>query len=170
MAFLRIKFTIPDLSKIVLTPEQVVARAITAVDKVVDDAEQDWGAVVYTWTHKPKFHRVPASLKGGIVSGSVSSTDKNLIRLNNGTRTHKVGKRGQLMAFHPKRQNKTVPRSIGSGRGGPLVGTGARGKHGAKLVRRGPWTVKGIRPREFDVAIAAKHRRDLLDFGKQLRP
>jgi len=117
--------------------------------------------MVETWTHKPKFHRVPTGLEGGIVSGSVYSTDENLARLNNGTRTHKVGKRRQLMAFRPKYQRKTVPRSIGSGRGG---------SSGAKIVRRGPWTVKGIKPGLWDEAIAAKHRKDLLDFGEQLRP
>ena len=163
MAFLTIKFTVPDFSKIVLTPEQVVARAITAVDKVVDDAEQDWNNVAQTWEHKPTYQRTPTALKGGVVSGSVYSTNKNLIRLNNGTPAHLFG-HGKLMSFHPKYKPKTTPGMIRSFPGGK-----PRGKKG-RIVRRGPFKSKGIKARKFDMAIAAKHRRDLLDFGKQLRP
>jgi len=163
MAFLRIKFTVPDLSKIVLTPEQVIARAITVVDKVVDDAEQDWNNLVSTWDHKPKYHRTPTGLKGGIVSGSISSTDKNLIRLNNGTPPHLFG-HGKLMSFHPTYRRKTTPGMIASFPGGK-----PKGKKG-RIVRRGPFKSKGIKPGNWDRAIAAKHRKDLLDFGKQLRP
>ena len=163
MAFLTIKFTVPDLSKIVLTPEQVIDRAIAAVDKVVDDVEQDWNNVVQTWTHKPKYHRAPATLTGGIVSGSVSSTDKNLIRLNNGTPAHTFG-HGKLMSFHPKYTPKTTPGMIKSFPGGK-----PRGKKG-RIVRRGPFKSRGIKPRLFDIAIKREHERDLLDFSKQLRP
>ena len=163
MAFLRIKFTVPDFSKLVIAPDALIARAITAVDGVVDDVEQDWNNLVETWIHKPKYHRVPTGLKGGIVSGSVSSTDKNLIRLNNGTPPHLFG-HGKLMSFHTKYRPKTTPGMIASFPGGK-----PKGKKG-KIVRRGPFKSKGIKARKFDAMIAAKHRKDLLDFGKQLRP
>ena len=163
MAFLTIKFTVPDYPGVVLTPDEVIARAITAVDKVVDGAEQDWDNLVETWEHKPKYDRVPANLTGGVVSGSVSSTNKNLIRLNNGTPAHTFG-HGKLMSFHPKYTPKTTPGMIRSFPGGK-----PKGKKG-RIVRRGPFKSKGIRPRLFDIAIKRKHERDLNDFGKQLRP
>ena len=163
MAFLTIKFTVPDLSKLAITPEEVIARAIAAVDGVVDSAEQDWNNVVQTWTHKPTYQRTLTALKGGVVSGSVYSTNKNLIRLNNGTPAHLFG-HGKLMSFHPTYRAKTTPGMIKSFPGGK-----PRGKKG-RIVRRGPFKSKGIRPRLFDIAIKREHERDLLDFGKQLRP
>ena len=72
------------------------------------------------------------------------------------------------MAFHPKYQSKTVPGYIGSGRGGPLVGTGGRGAHGGKVVARGPWRVSGIKPRKFDEAVSWKAQRQLDTNAKRL--
>ena len=162
MAFLRIKFTVLDFTKLVIAPDVVIARAIAAVDEVVDNVEQDWHRVAETWEHKPRYQRASTKLTGGIVSGSIYSTDKNLIRLNNGTPPHLFG-HGKLMSFHPKYRAKTTPGMIVSFPGGK-----PKGKKG-KIVRRGPFKSKGIRARKFDAMIAAKHRKDLLDFGRQLR-
>jgi len=141
--------------------EQVVALGVATVNVVLDQVDQDYAATYRTFTHKPKFIKERAKLMSSVVIGAVYTEDENYARLNYGTPAHMVGQNRQLMAFHPRYQQKTVPGHIGSGRGGPLVGTGSRGAHGGKVIARGPWRVRGIVPREFQEVVSRKAQRQL---------
>jgi len=158
---LKAKITMPDFASLLPTREQMVALGIATVNVVLDQVEKDYAATYRTFTHKPKFVKERAKLTGSVIIGAVYTQDKNYARLNYGTSAHMVGQNRQLMAFHPKYQRKTVPGHIGSGRGGPLVGTGSRGAHGGKVIARGPWRVRGIVPREFQEAVSWKAQRQL---------
>jgi len=158
---LRAKITMPDFASVLPTREQVIALGIATVNVVVDQVEHDYAATYRTFTHKPKFVKEKAKLVGTVIIGSSYTQDENYARLNDGTKSHMVGRNRQLMAFYPRYQQKTVPGHIGSGRGGPLRGTGSRGAHGGKVVARGPWRVRGIVPRKFDEAVSWKAQRQL---------
>jgi len=158
---LKAKITAPDFKSLLPTKEQVIALGIATVNVIVDQVEKDYAATYRTFTHKPKFIKERAKLVSSVVIGAVYTDDENYARLNYGTSAHMVGRNRQLMAFHPRRQNKTVPGHIGSGRGGPLIGTGSRGAHGGKVVARGPWRVRGIVPREFQEVVSWKAQRQL---------
>ena len=165
---LKAKITMPDFTSLLPSREQVIALGIATVNVVLDQVEKDYAATYATFTHKPGFTKEKAKLISGVVTGVVYTGDINYARLNDGTERHQVGRSRQLMAFHPRRQNKTVPGHIGSGRGGPLVGTGTRGAHGGKVVARGPWWVGGITPRKFDEAVSWKAQRQLDINAKKL--
>lgn len=165
---LKARITMPDFTSALPTREQVIALGVATVNTVLDQVEKDYAATYRTFTHKPKFIKEKAKLVGSVVIGAEYTEDKNYARLNDGTRDHMVGRNRQLMAFHPKYQCKTVPGHIGSGRGGPLVGTGPRGAHGGKVVARGPWRVRGIASREFDEVISWKAQRQLDINAKKL--
>ena len=158
---LKARITMPDFASMLPTKEQVIALGTATVNVVLDQVEKDYAATYATFTHKPTFVKERAKLVGTVVIGAEWTVDENYARLNDGTRRHQVGRSRQLMAFHPRRQNKTVPGHIGSGRGGPLVGTGTRGAHGGKVVARGPWWVGGITPRKFDEVVSWKAQRQL---------
>jgi len=158
---LRAKITMPDFASLLPTQEQVITLGVATVNVIVDQVERDYAATYRTFTHKPKFTKERAKLVGSVVIGSSYTQDENYTRLNDGTRAHIVGQNRQLMAFHPRYQRKTVPGHIGSGRGGPLRGTGSRGAFGGKVIARGPWRVRGITPGKFDEVISWKAQRQL---------
>ena len=161
MSILRVTVTIPPLRDLVFSPAQLERGCLDAVNQVLDQADKDFALTYATFTTKPVFTKVPARNQAGVITGETFTTDENYRRLDQGTTAHNVGQSRQFMAFHPKRQNKTIPGYIGSQRGGPLVGTGPRGKHGAKLVRRGPWKVSGIEPRKFSETVSWRAMKNL---------
>jgi len=165
---LRAKITMPDFASLLPTREQVITLGVATVNVIVDQVERDYAATYRTFTHKPKFVKERAKLVGSVVIGAAWTENVNYARLDGGTSAHMVGQNRQLMAFHPRRQNKTVPGHIGSGRGGPLVGTGSRGAHGGKVMARGPWRVRGITPRKFQEAVSWKAQRQLDVNAKKL--
>ena len=165
---LKARITMPDFASLLPTREQVVALGVATVNVVLDQVEKDYAATYRTFTHKPKFVKEKAKLVGSVVIGAEYTEDENYTRLNDGTRAHIVGQNRQLMAFHPRYQRKTVPGHIGSGRGGPLVGTGPRGAHGRKVVARGPWRVSGIEPGRFQEVVSWKAQRQLNTNAKKL--
>jgi hypothetical protein len=165
---LKAKITMPDFASMLPTREQVIALGVATVNVVLDQVEKDYAATYATFTHKPVFVKEKAKLVGTVVIGAEWTVDENYARLNDGTRRHQVGLGRQLMAYHPRYQRKTVPGHIGSGRGGPLVGTGPRGAHGGKLIARGPWWVSGIEPGRFDEVISWKAQRQLDVAAKKL--
>lgn len=151
----------PDFQGLLPTREQIIALGIGTVNVILDQVEQDYTATCRTFTRKPKFVKQKAKLTGSIVIGAVYTENENYTRLNDGTKRHQVGLNRQLMAYYPRYQCKTVPGHIGSGKGGPLIGTGSRGAHGGKLIARGPWWVGGITPRKFDEVVSWKAQRQL---------
>ena len=158
---LKAKITMPDFASLLPTREQVIALGIATVNVVLDQVDKDYAATYRTFTHKPKFVKERARLVGSIVIGASYTEDENYARLNDGTVRHQVGLNRQLMAYYPRYQQKTVPGHIGSGRGGPLIGTGSRGAYGGKNIARGPWWVRGITPRKFDEVVSWKAQRQL---------
>lgn len=158
---LKAKITMPDFASLLPTREQVIALGVATANVVLDQVEQDYAATYRTFTHKPKFVKERAKLVSSVVVGTVYTEDENYARLNYGTRAHMVGRNRQLMAYFPRYQQKTVPGHIGSGKGGPLRGTGSRGSWGGKYVARGPWRVRGIVPREFQEVVSWKAQRQL---------
>jgi hypothetical protein len=161
MPILKVTVNIPSLENLVFSTAQLERGCLDTVNQVLDQADKDFAQTYSTFTTKPTFTKVPARNQSGVIRGEVFTTNENYRRLDQGTTKHDVGLRRQLMAFHPARQNKTIPGYVGSQRGGPLVGTGPRGKHGAKLVRRGPWEVGGIEPRKFSETVGWRAMKNL---------
>ena len=144
--------------------DKLIAAASTAVNVTLDAVEKDFQSSVQHFVHKPAFTKERAQLKGNAVVGQVFTNDENYYRLSKGTTAHDVGQSGQLMRFHgvSKRnykrmgkgvmvyQPKSIAGSISSRPGGNLTNYVA--------AARGPWHVKGIDPRNYDLLIAAKNQ------------
>ena len=161
---LEIKVTLPPMQSLVADIEKSI---IDAVNTTLDSVEKDFQSSVQHFTHKPTFTKERATVKGSEISGRVFTNDENYGHLNNGTSTHAVGA-GRLMRFNgfsrtlygtksaPKMQGvkvykpKSIPGQIASVPGFPIGGT-------QPIVRRGPWTVKGIDPRRYDLLIRDKN-------------
>ena len=141
----------------------------SVVNKVVDSFEADFKSSVqhFSENSKPTWRKQTATWKGKVVEGSFGTSNPNYVRLSEGTSAHSVGTSGGLMAFYGYDRKlytgkgmrtykpKTEPGRIASKPGFPLPGT-------QRIVRRGPWTVKGIEPRHYDELIV-EHNRPYAD-------
>lgn len=161
-----ITVTIPD--ELLNLSASLEKAAINAVNTTVRAVHADFESSVTHFVHKPAFHEELAKVQGDIVRGSVWTDDENYVRLSNGTTAHDVGA-GRLMRFlgygrtlygtkaNPKMKGvrvykpKSIPGQIRSVPGFPMPGT-------QPIVRRGPWNVRGIEPRNYDQLIADKNQ------------
>jgi len=153
-----VTFTVPD--NLYALSSQIEKAAIQAVNTTVDAVAVDFQSSVTHFVHKPTFNKERATIQGNAVVGSVWTNDENYIRLNNGTTAHQVGGAGQLMRFHGVRrrnyhkgimvyQPKSIAGSLPSRPGGDLTNYTA--------AARGPWMVRGIDARNYDLLIKQKN-------------
>ena len=109
----------------------------------------DFAATVKDWAGKPDFTK---NVKISFLKVSIEvGTENKIYRyVSKGTRDHWVPKEGvATMAFQPGYKPKTTPGVLSSQAGGAF---------GERIVRRGRWKVRGIKPRHFEKTIARKWR------------
>lgn len=163
---LRIEVKAPSMTSITAGIEKAM---LDAVNFTLDAVEKDFQSSLQHFVHKPTFTKERATIKPNEISGQVFTNDENYARLNNGTASHPVGA-GRLMRFlgydrtlygRSKATSKmkgvkvykpkSIPGQIASVPGFPMGGT-------TPIVRRGPWTVAGIDPRQYDLLIRDKNQ------------
>lgn len=119
---------------------------IAELEKVLRDegkkAVKEFKKTIDTWTHKVGFkydvtHANDSTMHAYPHSGAVDTWTM----LELGTPSHTVPKgRTGTMSFYPRYRKKSRPRQLKSFPGGPS---------GTKITRRGAWTIKGIKPRQW---------------------
>lgn len=133
--------------KLVSDPARM-ARAITnALNAQALAIKVDFEVTTQTWADQPGFRIDDA----GPYARIIGTDDANYARLNEGTAPHTIAPRsGRVLVFRTPFQAKTVPNSISSG-------PGRRGD--TTVIRSGVVHHPGTKARQWDKAIAKKHRR-----------
>lgn len=147
-----VKFTFPKT----LFDDKVFERRLTrSLDKIIDATEKDFKATIATWDEKPSVYVTHATKTGSTIGGSVWLDEPRYVGLNFGIPPHEiVARRAPALRFRHGSgfRPKTVKGFIGSGPGS----------------NEGDWVTKpsvshpGVEGRRWDLAIAAKHRNDLI--------
>jgi len=157
MGFLRVKLTPPQWERIYKKnlADELENNAMKVLGEIGNTMFTDFQNTAKDFTHKPSFTKKGPIRRGSIAWVSVFTTDRNYVRLSEGTRAHMVGTRRQKMSFRPGYRRKTMPfpHSARSRPGGAF---------GARIVRQGPWRVSGIQPRLFEFVVAS-HAQALLE-------
>lgn len=150
MPMLTVTFKMPE--KLFPTVKDARVAATKAVNTAVRASKRDFDDTIATFSNDSKFaFKVQrAHTIGATVEGSVSTTNENYRRLNDGTRRHLVGKGGKWMSYMSTYMPKTYLFGKFRSRSGGPGGTRQRAK--------GPWYVEGIEKRNYSYWISLKHR------------
>lgn len=127
--------------------DQFDRLAAKALNDAIKKANSEFNKTVATWKNKPGFTVKQAS--GSKLEASVYTIDEIYGYVVRGTRAHIITpRRAPVLRFQTGFTSKTVPRKIGSrrgGRSGPMVS--------ARAVRH-----PGTEARDFDIVIAGQLR------------
>lgn len=133
----------------------VLIRDLTqAANVVLNEAEKDYRATYISFTNKPVFKKDKATLKGSMITGSITTSDENYARLNSGTKKHLIVARRKRylkyqMGYHPK----TKPGQLRSG------SSSYTGAVKFRKVAHHP----GITPRHFEDTVSLFAQNELDD-------
>jgi hypothetical protein len=151
-----VKFTFPKTLFDVKTFDRTL---INGLNKIIDATEKDFKATISTWDEKPSVYVTHAHKTGSTIGGSVWLDEPRYVGLNYGIPAHEiVARRAPMLRFRHGSgfSPKTVKGFIGSG----------PGRNEGPWVRKHSVSHPGVEGRRWDLAIAAKHRNDLIPIAE----